>query len=110
MDCFVCEVTEEDLILKEHEAARWLTKEQLRSVNWLPADVLILDAVEALLQQEALQESNRKQFYGLAKVKGGNKMQEPSFMIILPGDPKDIETPETIMNNLELISLEKIDS
>ena len=49
MDCFVCEVTEEDLILKEHEAARWLTKEQLRSVNWLPADVLILDAVEVLL-------------------------------------------------------------
>ena len=49
MDCFVCELTEGDLILKEHEAAKWLTKETLRSVKWLPADVTILDRVEHLL-------------------------------------------------------------
>ena len=49
MDCFACEVAEGDLVLKEHEAARWLTKKTLRSVNWLPADVTILDKVELLL-------------------------------------------------------------
>ena len=49
MDCFACEVAEGDLILKEHEAAKWLTKKTLRSVDWLPADVAILDKVEELL-------------------------------------------------------------
>ncbi len=33
----------------EHEAARWLTKETLRSVDWLPADQLILDKIEEIL-------------------------------------------------------------
>ena len=38
MDCFICNVKSGDLILKEHEAAKWLTKETLYSVDWLPAD------------------------------------------------------------------------
>jgi 8-oxo-dGTP diphosphatase len=37
------------LELLEHENAAWLTKETLRSVKWLPADIKILDAVEKLL-------------------------------------------------------------
>ena len=38
MDCFICKVKSGDLVLKEHEAAKWLTKETLESVEWLPAD------------------------------------------------------------------------
>lgn len=38
MDCFWCEVLSGDLVLKEHEAARWLALEELDSVDWLPAD------------------------------------------------------------------------
>ena len=39
MDCFWAEILSGDLVLKEHEAARWLTREELDSVEWLPADV-----------------------------------------------------------------------
>lgn len=49
MDCFLCAIVEGDLILKEHEAAKWLTKEKIDSVDWLPADVTILDKVRELL-------------------------------------------------------------
>ena len=42
MDCFWCEIVSGDLMLKEHEAARWLTKEQLDTVGWLPADRAII--------------------------------------------------------------------
>lgn len=38
MDCFICRIKSGDLVLKEHEAAKWLTKETLDSVDWLPAD------------------------------------------------------------------------
>ena len=49
MQCFACQVVSGKLELLEHENAAWLTKETLRSVKWLPADVKILDAVEKLL-------------------------------------------------------------
>ena len=49
MDCFAAEIVEGDLVLKEHEAAKWLSKETLYSVDWLPADVTIMEAVEELL-------------------------------------------------------------
>ena len=49
MQCFACEVVSGKLELLEHENAAWLTKENLYSVNWLPADITILDAVEELL-------------------------------------------------------------
>ena len=38
MHCFLCTVKSGNLVLKEHEAARWLAKEDLDSVDWLPAD------------------------------------------------------------------------
>lgn len=38
MRCYLCHVVEGDLVLMEHEAAKWLTKDNLYSVNWLPAD------------------------------------------------------------------------
>ena len=45
MDCFWCEILSGDLVLKEHEAAKWLTKEELDSVDWLPADVTMIDKI-----------------------------------------------------------------
>ena len=38
MQCFWCRVQSGNLLLKEHEAARWLSIDQLDSVEWLPAD------------------------------------------------------------------------
>lgn len=43
MDCFWCQVKEGHLVLKEAEAAKWLTKETLDSVAWLPADITLID-------------------------------------------------------------------
>lgn len=46
MDCFWAEIVSGDLVLKEHEAARWLTKEELYSVEWLPADITLIDKIQ----------------------------------------------------------------
>lgn len=45
MDCFWAEIVKGDLVLREHEAAKWLTKEQLESVGWLPADLGLVEKV-----------------------------------------------------------------
>ncbi len=49
MHCFLCTVRSGKLVLKEHEAARWLTKETLYSVSWLPADVEVLEKLKNIL-------------------------------------------------------------
>ncbi len=46
MDCFWCEVVSGDLVLKEHEAAKWLTYDELNSVEWLPADIELIDKIK----------------------------------------------------------------
>ena len=46
MDCFMCKIEEGTPILKEHEAARWLDKSSLSSVDWLPADTEIVQILE----------------------------------------------------------------
>ena len=38
MHCFICELVSEDIVLKEHSAAKWLDKDRMDTVNWLPAD------------------------------------------------------------------------
>lgn len=45
MDCFWCEIVNGNLVLKEHEDARWLTKEQLDNVEWLPADIILIEKI-----------------------------------------------------------------
>ena len=45
MDCFWCEIVKGDLVLKEHEDARWLTKKQLDDVEWLPADITLIEKI-----------------------------------------------------------------
>lgn len=49
MDCFWAEIVSGDLVLKEHEAAKWLTKDELDSVEWLPADITLIEKIEAQL-------------------------------------------------------------
>lgn len=51
MHCFFCTVINGELRLLEHEAAKWLTKQELHDVAWLPADVEVVDAVEKLLAE-----------------------------------------------------------
>ncbi|MBS1422175.1 MAG: hypothetical protein HP021_08665 [Lachnospira sp.] len=50
MDYFWCEVIEGNLILKEAEAAKWLTREKLDSVNWLSADLALIDKIRTQMK------------------------------------------------------------
>ena len=49
MHCFMCTVKSGHLVLKEHEAAKWLTKNTLDSVDWLPADEGIIETIKQKL-------------------------------------------------------------
>lgn len=49
MDCFWCEILQGELELKEHESARWLSKEKLYSVDWLPADIGLIEKIQEKL-------------------------------------------------------------
>ncbi|MBS6643908.1 MAG: (deoxy)nucleoside triphosphate pyrophosphohydrolase [Clostridiaceae bacterium] len=51
MDCFWCEIISGNLELKEHEAARWLTKDKLDSIEWLPADITLIDKIKTGLNE-----------------------------------------------------------
>ena len=46
MDCFRCVVADGEIILKEAEAARWLDKDELYSVDWLPADIALIEKLQ----------------------------------------------------------------
>ncbi len=46
MDCFICSIVEGNLVLKEHEDSKWIKKEEIDTLNWLPADLIILDKVK----------------------------------------------------------------
>lgn len=50
MDCFWAEVKAGHLELKEAEAAKWLTKDELDSVTWLPADILLIDQIRKCMK------------------------------------------------------------
>lgn len=49
MDCFWCEVIAGELVLKEAEAAKWLSKDELDTVQWLPADITLIDKIREAL-------------------------------------------------------------
>lgn len=49
MQCFFCEPVSRRAVLKEHEAARWLSAEELISVDWLPADRTLIGKVREIL-------------------------------------------------------------
>lgn len=46
MDCFWCEVVDGELKLLEAEDGKWLSKENLYSVQWLPADIILIEKIE----------------------------------------------------------------
>lgn len=50
MDCFLCRLVEGDLVLKEHEAAKWLRREELDTVEWLPADIGVIQRLKQMSQ------------------------------------------------------------
>ena len=45
MHCYLCSLLTEALHLNEHEAAKWLTKDDLDSVKWLPADIEVVERI-----------------------------------------------------------------
>ena len=47
MGCYACRVLSGALVLKEHESARWLSREELASVRWLPADLSVVETLRA---------------------------------------------------------------
>lgn len=49
MNCFICSIKERNFVLKEHQEARWLTKETLDSVEWLPADQGLIEKLKGYL-------------------------------------------------------------
>ena len=46
MDCFLASIVSGDLVLKEHEDARWLSMDELDDLEWLPADVELVERIE----------------------------------------------------------------
>ena len=52
MGCFICKIKSGDLVLKEHEAAKWLTKDTLGSLEWLPADMGLGGEIEKYLKED----------------------------------------------------------
>lgn len=48
MHCFLCTIRSGELVLKEHETAKWLTRAELDSVDWLPADVKVVEKLKVL--------------------------------------------------------------
>lgn len=46
MDCFFCHLEDGEIVLLEHEAAKWLTIEKLDSVKWLPADIEVVEEIK----------------------------------------------------------------
>lgn len=49
MECFWCVIVNGEIVLKEAEAAKWLCKEDLYSVQWLPADITLIDKINKIL-------------------------------------------------------------
>lgn len=50
MDCFWCEIVRGDLTLKEAQEARWLTRDELDSVAWLPADIELIGKIKEMME------------------------------------------------------------
>ena len=51
MDCYWCEIKQGKLSLLEHEAAKWLTADDICSVDWLPADKIIIPEIRDAMRE-----------------------------------------------------------
>lgn len=47
--CYLCELISDDIVLTEHEAARWLGREDIGSVRWLPSDIELVEKLKEIL-------------------------------------------------------------
>ena len=54
MDCFLCTIVDGEIILKEAESAKWLSENELYSVDWLPADRGVIEKIKSILNQGTL--------------------------------------------------------
>jgi 8-oxo-dGTP diphosphatase len=50
MHCYLCSLVTEALHLNEHEAAKWLAKDELESVKWLPADLEVVQTIKTRIR------------------------------------------------------------
>ena len=70
MQCFWCRIVDGTLVLKEHEAARWLDVDHIDSVDWLPADLTIIDLIkDKMIDQVAVEilQTHKAAFEAIAK-------------------------------------------
>lgn len=51
MDCFVCMIKSGEIVLKEHKASKWLTKDMLNTVDWLPADEMVVGKIKTFINE-----------------------------------------------------------
>ena len=51
MYCFLCSIESGTLELKEHESSKWLTADTIDSVDWLPADLVVIDDIKEIIKQ-----------------------------------------------------------
>lgn len=51
MQCYLCELVSEDIVLVEHEDARWLSADELEEVRWLPSDIEVVKKLKTLLRK-----------------------------------------------------------
>lgn len=49
MHCFMCSLINENIVLKEHEAAKWLSLDEIDTVDWLPADIEVVDVIKGII-------------------------------------------------------------
>ena len=54
MDCFWAKIMSGELVLKEHLSAKWLTKEEIKQVQWLPADITLVEQIEKEMERAIL--------------------------------------------------------
>ena len=52
MHCYICSLLTESLHLNEHEAAKWLTKNELDNVRWLPADLNVIQELKCMKEKD----------------------------------------------------------
>ena len=65
--CFWTEIVSGDLVLREHAAAKWLTKEELNSVDWLPADITLIEKIKNYDNQRKVRKDNTGRAYKIRR-------------------------------------------
>ena len=73
MDCFWAQVVDGQLVLKEHEAARWLSREDLDSVAWLPADLGLIETIRKEMESWPAEKAQAAQSAPMPGAKGESR-------------------------------------